>query len=159
LKTFTSSLKKYYNINKSKSKSNQKMQNIQNKAYMELFYKKIASTNNQWSLMKLEKEIEHYIEKYGDELYDNGTIEIILDTRDAIITQISKIRRDELMRSYLERRTNNKTEPTNKFQDPTYYYEYLLTKKSQLEEDLSKVNEELQNIQQQQQQKQQEEEH
>jgi len=132
------------------------MQNIQNKAYMDLFYKKIATTNNQWPLMKLEKEIEHYIEKYGDELYDNGTIEIILDTRDAIITQISKIRRDELMRSYLERRTN---EPTNENQEPTntnstYYYEYLLTKKSQLEEDLSKINEELQNIQQQQEQEQ-----
>ena len=92
--------------------------------------------------MKLEKEIEQYIEKYGDDLYDNGSIDIILDMRDAIIGRISKIRRQELMQSYLDKRTNDKPKEEEEYQE-TEYYEYLITKKIQLEEELSTINKEL----------------
>ena len=124
-----------------------------------MFYKKIHDTNNRWTLMKLEKQIDEYLEKYEKQLEDE-MVEDILDIRDTIITRLSQLRREEMMMSYLEERktpipkiitplievqyTQNK-EQENK-DNQRQYYKNLLQNKKQLEAELQKINKELEKV-------------
>jgi hypothetical protein len=111
-----------------------------------MFYKKINDTNNRWTLMKLEKQIDEYLEKYEKQLEDE-MIEDILDIRDTIITRLSQLRREEMMMTYLE--TPIPTTSKNEEQDnnnQVSHYQNLLQKKNELEAELQKINKELEKV-------------
>ena len=123
-----------------------------------MFYKKIHDTNNRWTLMKLEKQIDEYLEKYEKQLEDE-MVEDILDIRDTIITRLSQLRREEMMMTYLEtplpkiiistieeQDTQNQNQNQNKNQNQNQYYKDLLQKKNQLEAELQKINNELEKV-------------
>ena len=82
-----------------------------------MFYKKIHDTNNRWTLMKLEKQIDEYLEKYEEQLEDE-MVEDILDIRDTIITRLSQLRREEMMMTYLETPLPKIIIPTIEEQEP-----------------------------------------
>jgi len=111
-----------------------------------MFYKKINDTNNRWTLMKLEKQIDEYLEKYETQLEDE-MIEDILDIRDTIITRLSQLRREEMMMTYLETpkpMTSKNEEPDKNKQ--VSHYQNLLQKKNELETELQKINKELEKV-------------
>jgi hypothetical protein len=115
-----------------------------------MFYKKINDTNNRWTLMKLEKQIDEYLEKYDKQLEDE-MIEDILDIRDTIITRLSQLRREEMMMTYLETQppptmTSKHEEPDNNNQPQVSHYQNLLQKKNELESELQKINKELEKV-------------
>ena len=115
-----------------------------------MFYKKIHDTNNRWTLMKLEKQIDEYLEKYEKQLEDE-MVEDILDIRDTIITRLSQLRREEMMMTYLETSIPKIIIPTIEEQDSqnqnqNQYYKDLLQKKNQLEAELQKINNELEKV-------------
>jgi len=115
-----------------------------------MFYKKIHDTNNRWTLMKLEKQIDEYLEKYEKQLEDE-MVEDLLDIRDTIITRLSQLRREEMMRTYLETPLPKIIIPTIEEQDSqnqnqNQYYKDLLQKKNQLEAELQKINNELEKV-------------
>jgi hypothetical protein len=111
-----------------------------------MFYKKINDTNNRWTLMKLEKQIDEYLEKYETQLEDE-MIEDILDIRDTIITRLSQLRREEMMMTYLETPipTTSKNEEPDK-NNQVSHYQNLLQKKNELETELQKINKELEKV-------------
>ncbi len=115
-----------------------------------MFYKKIHDTNNRWTLMKLEKQIDEYLEKYEKQLEDE-MVEDILDIRDTIITRLSQLRREEMMMTYLETPLpkiiiSTIEEQENQNQNQNQYYKDLLQKKNQLEAELQKINNELEKV-------------
>ena len=113
-----------------------------------MFYKKIHDTNNRWTLMKLEKQIDEYLEKYEKQLEDE-MVEDILDIRDTIITRLSQLRREEMMMTYLETSIPKIIIPTieeQENQNQNQYYKDLLQKKNQLEAELQKINNELEKV-------------
>ena len=117
-----------------------------------MFYKKIHDTNNRWTLMKLEKQIDEYLEKYEKQLEDE-MVEDLLDIRDTIITRLSQLRREEMMLTYLETPLPKIIIPTieeqdsqNQNQNQNQYYKDLLQKKNQLEAELQKINNELEKV-------------
>ena len=114
-----------------------------------MFYKKIHDTNNRWTLMKLEKQIDEYLEKYEKQLEDE-MVEDILDIRDTIITRLSQLRREEMMMTYLETSIPKIIIPTieeqEKQENQNQYYKDLLQKKNQLEAELQKINNELEKV-------------
>jgi len=113
-----------------------------------MFYKKIHDTNNRWTLMKLEKQIDEYLEKYEKQLEDE-MVEDLLDIRDTIITRLSQLRREEMMMSYLETPIPKIIIPTieeQENQNQNQYYKDLLQKKNQLEAELQKINKELERV-------------
>lgn len=114
--------------------------------YTKMFYKKINDTNNRWTLMKLEKQIDEYLEKYETQLEDE-MIEDILDIRDTIITRLSQLRREEMMMTYLETPipTTSKNEEPDK-NNQVSHYQNLLQKKNELETELQKINKELEKV-------------
>jgi len=114
--------------------------------YTKMFYKKINDTNNRWTLMKLEKQIDEYLEKYETQLEDE-MIEDILDIRDTIITRLSQLRREERMMTYLETpipmpSKNEELDNNNQVS----HYQNLLQKKNELEAELQKINKELEKV-------------
>ena len=113
-----------------------------------MFYKKIHDTNNRWTLMKLEKQIDEYLEKYEEQLEDE-MVEDILDIRDTIITRLSQLRREEMMMTYLETPLPKiiiSTIEEQENQNQNQYYKDLLQKKNQLEAELQKINNELEKV-------------
>ena len=124
--------------------------------YLQMIHKNIMNTTNRWTLMKLENQIEEYIKQNEQILFQNGTIEDVLDIRDAIITRISRLRREELLKSYTEanqsnkqsnnkqsnnKQSNNKQSNNNQNNNKQYYC--LIEKKIQLERELYAINNEL----------------
>ncbi len=108
--------------------------------YLQMIHKNIMKMTNRWTLMKIENQIEEYIRQNEQILFQNGTIEDVLDIRDAIITRISQLRREELLKSYTEEGTSKKNESeTNQIQQ----YYCLIEKKIQLERELHAINNEL----------------
>ena len=100
--------------------------------------------------MKLEKQIDEYLEKYEKQLEDE-MVEDILDIRDTIITRLSQLRREEMMMTYLETSIPKIIIPTIEEQDSqnqnqNQYYKDLLQKKNQLEAELQKINNELEKV-------------
>jgi paraquat-inducible protein B len=115
-----------------------------------MFYKKIHDTNNRWTLMKLEKQIDEYLEKYEKQLEDE-MVEDLLDIRDTIITRLSQLRREEMMLTYLDEPLPKIIIPTieeqeNQNKEQNKYYKDLLQKKNQLEAELQKINKELEKV-------------
>jgi hypothetical protein len=106
--------------------------------YLQMIHKNIMKMTNRWTLMKIENQIEEYIKQNEQILFQNGTIEDVLDIRDAIITRISQLRREELLKSYTEKPEESKSE-TNQIQQ----YYCLIKKKIQLERELHAINNEL----------------
>ena len=104
--------------------------------YLQMIHKNIMRATNRWTLMKLENQIEEYIKQNDQILFQNGTIEDVLDIRDAIITRISRLRREELLKSYTENPEEDKSE------DIQQYY-CLIEKKIQLERELHAINNKL----------------
>jgi hypothetical protein len=114
-----------------------------------VIHKNIMKMTNRWTLMKIENQIEEYIKQNEQILFQNGTIEDVLDIRDAIITRISQLRREELLKSYTEER-EKREEPEkpeeSKSKSKTYQiqqYYCLIEKKIQLERELHAINNEL----------------
>jgi hypothetical protein len=106
--------------------------------YLQMIHKNIMKMTNRWTLMKLENQIEEYIKQNEQILFQNGTIEDVLDIRDAIITRISRLRREELLKSYTE-----KLEEGKSGSDQIQQYYCLIEKKIQLERELHAINNEL----------------
>jgi hypothetical protein len=117
--------------------------------YLQVIHKNIMKMTNRWTLMKLENQIEEYINQNEQILFQNGTIEDVLDIRDAIITRISQLRREELLKSYTEereKREEGKSEESTSKKSKTYQiqqYYCLIEKKIQLERELHAINNEL----------------
>ena len=113
--------------------------------YLQMIHKNIMKMTNRWTLMKIENQIEEYIKQNEQILFQNGTIEDVLDIRDAIITRISQLRREELLKSYTEEREEGKREE-GKNKSKTYQFQQyycLIEKKIQLERELHAINNEL----------------
>jgi hypothetical protein len=111
--------------------------------YLQMIHKNIMKMTNRWTLMKIEKQIEEYIKQNEQILFQNGTIEDVLDIRDAIITRISRLRREELLKSYTEEPEEGKSKKreSERYQIQQYYC--LIEKKIQLERELYEINNEL----------------
>lgn len=103
--------------------------------YLQMIHNKIIGTNNRWVLMKIENQMEEYIKQNEQILFQNGTIEDILDIRDTIIKRISQLRREEQIKSYTE-------EGKSKNYKIQQYY-CLIEKKNRLEKELHEINNEL----------------
>ena len=113
--------------------------------YLQMIHKNIMKMTNRWTLMKIENQIEEYIKQNEQILFQNGTIEDVLDIRDAIITRISRLRREELLKSYTET-GKNKSESEGKSgseNNQIQQYYCLIEKKIQLERELHAINNEL----------------
>jgi len=117
--------------------------------YLQVIHKNIMKMTNRWTLMKIENQIEEYIKQNEQILFQNGTIEDVLDIRDTIITRISQLRREELLKSYTEER-EKREEPEkpeeSKSKSKTYQFQKyycLIEKKIQLERELHAINNEL----------------
>lgn len=113
--------------------------------YLQMIHKNIMKMTNRWTLMKIENQIEEYIKQNEQILFQNGTIEDVLDIRDAIITRISRLRREELIKSYTEEPEEGKSgsEESKSKNDQTQQYYCLIEKKIQLERELHAINNEL----------------
>ena len=100
---------------------------------------------NRWTLMKIENQIEEYINQNEQILFQNGTIEDVLDIRDAIITRISRLRREELLKSYTETGKNKSESESKSGSENNQIQQYycLIEKKIQLERELHAINNEL----------------
>ena len=118
--------------------------------YLQVIHKNIMKMTNRWTLMKIENQIEEYIKQNEQILFQNGTIEDVLDIRDAIITRISQLRREELLKSYTEeqeeREKPEKQEKREEGKSKTYQFQQyycLIEKKIQLERELHEINNKL----------------
>ena len=112
--------------------------------YLQAIHKNIMKMTNRWTLMKIENQIEEYIKQNEQILFQNGTIEDVLDIRDAIITRISRLRREELIKSDTEEREKpEELEECKSGSDQIQQYYCLIEKKIQLERELHEINNEL----------------
>lgn len=109
--------------------------------YLQAIHKNIMKMTNRWTLMKIENQIEEYINQNEQILFKNGTIEDVLDIRDTIITRISRLRREELIKSYTEEREKPEERKSEIYQIQQYYC--LIEKKIQLERELHAINNEI----------------
>ena len=111
--------------------------------YLQMIHKNIMKMTNRWTLMKIENQIEEYIKQNEQILFQNGTIEDVLDIRDAIITRISRLRREELLKSYTETGKNKSEGKSESENNQIQQYYCLIEKKIQLERELHAINNEL----------------